>query len=136
MSARPEDHAIPLHGVEGDLVSVRITIEPRLLERLLEVLSGLEFPINPQLYHDAATIDVGPDGARRIEPAAIVEFPAWAGRLPQIGDALVRAGFDGSCLSLKGMLDDIHAPAGEEPAPPGARYKSIVRSRQLLRAIA
>jgi hypothetical protein len=136
MSARPEDYTTSLHGVEGELVSVRITIEPWLLEKLLDALSGLEFPINPQLYHDAATVYMGPDGARRIEPAAIVEFPAWAGRLPQIRDALACSGFDGACLGLKGMLDDIHAPAGEEPAPPGARYMTIVRSRQLLRAIA
>jgi hypothetical protein len=136
MSARPEDHATSLHGVEGELVSVRITIEPWLLEKLLDVLSGLEFPINPQLYHDAATVAVGPGGARHIEPAAVVEFPAWDGRLQEIRDALVCSGFDSACVSLKGMLDDIHAPAGEEPAPPGARYQIIVRSRRLLRAIA
>jgi hypothetical protein len=136
MSAWPEDHASPLQGLEGELVSVRITIEPRLLEKLLEVLAGLEFPINPQLYHDAATVDVGPDGARRVEPAAVVEFPAWAGRIQEIRAALAAAGFERSCLSLTGMLDDIHAPEGEEPAPPGAHYKSIVRSRRLLRAIA
>ena len=31
-----------------------VSVEPRLLEDLLEALSQLQFPINPQIYHDAA----------------------------------------------------------------------------------
>lgn len=125
-----------LEGAEGELLSVRITIEPRLLEKLLDVLAQLDFPINPQLYHDAATIYVFADGNRMVQPAAIVEFPAWAGRLPRVREALLGGGFGEGCLSAKRMLDEIRSHATEEPAPEGAPYKTIVRSKHQLRATA
>jgi hypothetical protein len=81
-----------LRGEEGDLVSVRISVEPKHLEALLEVLAGLEFPINPQLYHNHA--------------ATVVEFPAWGGRLTEIREALRRAGLTVG-LSVCGILEDI-----------------------------
>jgi hypothetical protein len=93
MSAWPVNQNPSLRGTEGELVSVRIAVEPRLLERLLDVLAELGFPINPQLNHGA--------------PATLVEFPAWAGRVREIERALTRAGFDGACLSVKDMLADI-----------------------------
>ena len=93
MSAWPVNQHPSLCGTEGELVSVRITVEPRLLERLLDVLAELSFPINPQLYHGA--------------PATIIEFPAWAGRVPEIEGALARSGFDGGCLGVRDMLADI-----------------------------
>jgi hypothetical protein len=34
------------------------------------------------------------------------------------------------------MLDDIRSKPGQEPAPPGAPYKTIVRSKHALRATA
>jgi hypothetical protein len=86
-----------LRGIEGELVSVRITIEPRLLEQALEALAGLEFPINPQIYHDPAS--------------TAVEFPAWAGRLNEVREALRRSGFDPAVLSVRNMLEDIRAVA-------------------------
>ena len=93
MSAWPDNHHPSLRGTEGELVSVRITVEPRLLERLLDVLAGLSFPINPQLYHGA--------------PASLIEFPAWASRVPEIERALAGSGFDGGCLGVRDMLADI-----------------------------
>lgn len=99
MSVRPDrDTPSPaLRGTEGELVSVRISIEPRLLERLLEVLARLEFPINPQIYHDAA--------------ATVIEFPAWAGRLGEVREALRRSGLATAAVSLRNMLEDIRAVA-------------------------
>ena len=96
MSVRPgSGPASPcLSGTEGELVSVRISIEPRLLEQLLDVLARLEFPINPQLYHNSTTV---------------VEFPAWAGRLGEVRDALRRQGFDPAALSVRNMLEHIHS---------------------------
>jgi hypothetical protein len=111
------------------LISVTITVEPRLLEKLLDTLARLDFPINPQLYHDAATVSVHPDGSRALQPVAIVEFPAWAGRLARVRDALVVAGFNAACLSVRSMLDEIRSSLVEEPAPPGAPYKAITRSK-------
>ena len=136
MSAWPENRNPSLRGTEGELVSIRITVEPRLLERLLDVLAELSFSINPQLYHDAAVVYVGPDGGRHVEPATIIEFPAWAGRVREIEVALARSGFDSACLSVKDMLADIHSPAAEETAPAGARYKAIIRWQHPLKAIA
>jgi hypothetical protein len=86
-----------LRGIEGELVSLRIAIEPRLLEQALEALAGLEFPINPQIYHDPAS--------------TAVEFPAWAGRLDEVREALRRSGFDPAVLSVRNMLEDIRAVA-------------------------
>ena len=34
-----------LGGAEGELVSVRVLVEPRLLEELLEALAGVSFPV-------------------------------------------------------------------------------------------
>jgi hypothetical protein len=45
-------------SLEGDLVSLRISVEPRLLEDLLEALAQLDFPVNPQLYHRPGQVTV------------------------------------------------------------------------------
>ena len=82
----------PLSGSEGELVSVSISVDPRDLEELLEALAHADFPINPQIYHGAATI---------------VEFPAYSGGLPQLRDALSGSGFDPGTISVRGMLEDI-----------------------------
>ena len=87
MSVWSESAPAPLlRGVEGELLFLRITVAPHLLERLLETLARLEFPINPQICHD---IPAGP-GVR----AAAVEFPAWAGRLAEVRAALRRVYYD------------------------------------------
>jgi hypothetical protein len=136
MSIWPAHIGPSLEGADGELVSLSITVEPRLLEKLLDVLARLEFPINPQLYHDAATITPCADGKRVLQPVAIVEFPAWAGRLAPVREALAAAGFGAGCLSARGMLEEIRSNAVEEPAPPGAPYKAIVRSKHGLPATA
>jgi hypothetical protein len=59
---------LPLLGAEGALVSVSISVEPPRLEALLDALAHLDFPINPQIYHDAGPV---------ANPAAMVEFPAY-----------------------------------------------------------
>ncbi|MGE5647574.1 MAG: hypothetical protein ACM336_17490 [Acidobacteriota bacterium] len=119
-----------------ELLSVRITCRPRLLEKLLDVLASLDFPINPQLYHDAATISSAPGGKTLVEPATIVEFPAWSSRLPLVREALERGGFSEACLAARSMIEDMHSDSGAEPAPPGAPYKAIVRWKHTLPATA
>ena len=51
MTSRPSHAgAVPaLFGQEGELVLLRVAVEPRLLEDLLEALARLDFPVNPQL---------------------------------------------------------------------------------------
>jgi hypothetical protein len=118
----PSTHSHVLEGSEGELVSISVTAQPRDLERLLEALAALDFPINPQIYHDAAVIYVERDGAERREPSTIVEFPAYTGSLPDIRAVLERHGLDGGAISVSPMLDDIHGGERVEEAPPGAGF--------------
>ena len=78
-----------LSGHEGELVSVSVDVEPRALESLLEVLSEVTFPINPQIYHGALTT---------------VEFPAYESRLDEVRQTLARAGFDPQSVHSVSML--------------------------------
>jgi hypothetical protein len=68
-----------LFGREGELISLMIATEPKLLEALLEALAALDFPVNPQLYHRPAEV--------------LVEFPAYTNQVEQVRDALLRQGF-------------------------------------------
>ena len=83
-----------LVGVEGELVSVTVSVDPRDLEEVLEVLAELNFPVNPQICHG---------------PSTTVEFPAYAVHLADIGARLGAAGFH--AVSVKRMWEEIHAPS-------------------------
>ena len=78
-------------GKRGGLVSVSISVEPPRLEALLDALAHLDFPINPQIYHDA-----GP---------ATCEFPAYEKRLPEIREMLETYGFPSKSVTATAMLD-------------------------------
>jgi hypothetical protein len=112
---------------EGILISVSIGVEPRRLESLLEALALLEFPVNPQIYHDAAMITRFPDGREESESITLVEFPAYAERIEQVRGALAQSGFDPGCIQVTGMLEEILADVHAEPAPTGTRYTSRFR---------
>ncbi len=92
MSVRPDDSGLPfaLFGLEGELISLRITVEPKLLEDLLETLSSVDFPVNPQLYHRHAHVSV--------------EFPAYSAQVDHVRDALRRNGFNPKSLELSTAL--------------------------------
>src|SRR2546421_10701937 len=92
MSIWPASHgtAPALFGAEGELVLLHITVEPRLLEDLLEVLARLEFPVNPELYHKANSVGV--------------EFPAYSGRIEEVRKLLKLYGFDPECLVVERAL--------------------------------
>ena len=111
-----------LQTSEGELISISVTVEPRDLESLLEALASLDFPINPQIYQDAAVVYVELDGAQRSEPATIIEFPAYAGGLPKVRTVLEAYGFGAETVSVSPMLAEMHAGEHLEPAPPGAAY--------------
>src|SRR5689334_7936297 len=87
---------------EGALISVSVNVEPKLLEDLLETLAQLNFPINPQIYHDAALRYVYPGGREEIVPTTLVDFPAYASRLPEIRRALQAAGFPPDAVQVTG----------------------------------
>ena len=79
MSAWPVSNT--LTTPEGELISIRVSVEPHLLENLLETLAELPFPINPQIYHG-----VGHDHVTS------AEFPAYASWTAAIRAALATAG--------------------------------------------
>jgi len=83
----------PLAGVEGALVSVRVSVEAPFLERLLEALAHLKFPVNPQIYHTV--------------PLTIVEFPAYDNHLPEVRTLLESYGFAAESVEATPMLDSI-----------------------------
>lgn len=87
-----------LGGAEGELVSVRVFVEPRLLEELLEALASVSFPVNPQIFHHP-----GPD--------TLVEFPAYSGRLSEVRNALKESGFDPDAMLVRPMLTQLAATA-------------------------
>jgi hypothetical protein len=71
--------AVPLAGAQGELLTVSILAEPRNLERLLDRLGESQFPIDPQIYHDAHL-----DG----RAVTLVEFPAYAGWMDELQSLL------------------------------------------------
>ena len=85
--------ASALCGREGPLLSVSISVDPRHLESLLEALAQLTFPINPQIYHDAALVYHFPDDHEETEGTTLVEFPAYEAQLGDVRGALGRVRF-------------------------------------------
>ncbi len=124
----PDGHPA-LVGSEGELVSVSIAVEARLLELLLESLAELSYPLNPQIYHDASVVRVFSDERRDEEPVTMVEFPAYAAWLPDIRAALAGKGFDPETVWAHNMLDQIHSDFESGPVPPGAPYARLLRYR-------
>jgi hypothetical protein len=125
----PSAHAA-LRGSEGELVSISVTVEPRDLEDILEALAVPDFPINPQIYHDAAVIYVDRDGGQRAESSTLVEFPAYAAQLPKIRAVLESCGFAGDVVWVSPMLDEMHAGEHVQMAPPGASYAYRILRKQ------
>src|SRR5690348_12999575 len=119
--------AVALCGLEGALVAVSISVDPRNLESLLETLAQLSFPINPQIYHDAALIYRYPDEREEAEATTLVEFPAYEIHLDAVRRALASSGLDSASLHVAPMLDEIHSQSPAEPAPLGAPYVSRTR---------
>ncbi len=134
MSVWLQPQAAALSGSSGTLVSISVDVHPRDLESLLEALAHVSFPVNPQIYHEAAIVYLFPDGRQETEDATLVEFPAYAGQLEEVRAGLAAFGFDPDRAQVVDMLSDIHAEPVFEPAPPGASYAA--RCRRKVRAAA
>lgn len=119
-----------LCGREGALVCVSISVDPRHLESLLETLAQVSFPINPQIYHDAALVYRFADDHEEIQATTLVEFPAYEGQLPEVERGLAAFGFDPSCLHINAMLDEIQSTQAIEPAPKGSAYLGTYRVKR------
>jgi len=135
MQSRPEEvpSAPSLKGSEGELVSVRVCVEPRLLERLLDLLARLSFPVKPQIYHQAGVGYVFPDGREDRRSATMVEFPAFSNHLAEVHRALEASGIPPDSLHFRGMFENIHSDRDAEPAPDNAAYSRINFYRRLPR---
>jgi hypothetical protein len=121
-----------LSGSNGTLVSVSIHVDPRHLESLLEALAQVNFPVNPQIYHDALMVYRYADGREEVEAITLVEFPAYAGQMEEVRHALQAFGFDPATVYVTTMLEEIHAASSTEPAPSGASYVSRYRLKHRL----
>jgi hypothetical protein len=123
---------LSLSSAEGALVSISIHVDPRYLESLLEALAKVEFPINPQLYHEAEILILHPSGRQEPALATLVEFPAYLGRLEEVYQALEGGGFDREAVLVTGMLDELRSP--DQAQPSGSRPGWVVRSRRRIPA--
>lgn len=89
------DPASELHSLlrrEGELVSVRVSVQPQLLEDLLDSLAAVSFSINPQVFHG---------------PPTVVEFPAYELRLQELRLLLRQSAFKSASIEIHPMLDAI-----------------------------
>jgi len=130
MGVWPAVAAYPsLSGQDGTLVCISIAVEASRLESLLEALARIDFPVNPQIYHEARVVYRYADGHEKPEIMTLVEFPAYAGRLPDVERALEEYGFDSGAIQVTNMLDQIQSEAAWEAAPPGAPYVARYRRK-------
>ena len=132
MSVWPPSPAATLAGAGGALVSVSIDVEARDLESLLEALARVSFPVNPQIYHEAAMILVYPDGSQETQPVTLVEFPAYSEQLPELREALSSFGFDPERAQITDMLSEIHTDLSQEPLRAGAAHPIRYRRKYLV----
>ena len=123
-----------LGGSDGALVSISIHVDPRFLESLLEALAQAPFPVNPQIYHDAAIVYCYADGREEAEDATLVEFPAYAARVDELRGVLEAYGFDPASIHVTAMLEEIQGQRVAEPAPAGAAYVSRYRIKRRVMA--
>ncbi len=132
MSVWPEIPPVTpsLSTAEGALISVSIHVEPHCLESLLEALALVSFPINPQIYHDAALVYRYADGREENESITLVEFPAYEGRLDEVRRTVQTYGFPPDCVHAVAMLDEIQSEQQREAAPDGAKYVSRYRVKR------
>ncbi len=89
MSCWPET----LQGTAGVLMVVRVRVQPRNLEDVLEALASADFPINPEIRHGHAE--------------STVEFPAYDKQLTEIRTLLKNAGIEDTSLDIANMLRTI-----------------------------
>lgn len=90
------DRLPALSSPEGELVSVRINVDPRYLEDLLECLAEADFPINPQINHGRPTT---------------VEFPAYEAKVASLRKKVQSAGFPPNAIAVSPMADTLFAKA-------------------------
>jgi hypothetical protein len=89
-SDHPAAAVAALRGTLRELVLVRVAVEWRSLEDLLETLARAPFPVNPEIQHG--------------NPATTVEFPAYESDLTEIRKLLAAAGLGECRIQVASML--------------------------------
>ena len=87
------------------------------LEALLDALAQLDYPINPQIYHQGMAVYRHRNGHEDCEPVTIVDFPAYATWFADVRRVLSLYDFDPGCVHVSAMLDELHGEQGFRPAP-------------------
>jgi hypothetical protein len=131
MSVWPENEAAcpALETSDGPLVAVSIDVDARHLERLLEALAQLPFPINPEIIHNASVVYRDAAGREDARETTLVEFPAYSDRIAEVRRVLEAAGFDPAAAQTTSMLEEIRGEAAEEcrlqslPPLPNRRFR-------------
>jgi hypothetical protein len=108
---------------EGALVSVSMAVQPRDLEDVLEALAQLDFPVNPQIYHDAAVVTRFADGHQESEPVTLVEFPAYSASVSHVRRAAQACGISPDTIQVTAMLEEIQADSRVDSGPGRYRVK-------------
>ena len=126
MSVQPE--------VQPDSPSLSGSQGYRLLEKLLEALTGVSVPVNPRIYHQAGIGHVYPDDREEIRQVTMVEFPAFSSQLPAVRAALKDGGMPQEATHVRMMIEDIQADHCSVAAPEGASYRQVNYYRRLREA--
>jgi hypothetical protein len=87
----PQDLEEGLVNCLGELILVRVAVDWRSLEDLLETLARAPFPVNPEIHHG--------------NPATTVEFPAYESDLPEIRKLLAGSGLAECGIQVASMLN-------------------------------
>ncbi len=127
MRIRPELTATrsgSLLSAEGELVIVRIAVDPRRLEQLLETLSQVPFPINPEIFHNIPVAGPLSGSQGTAYETTVVEFPAYSGRLPEVRDLLSAQGFDPASVRSQNVLEHIRSGASARPMTADTGYEA------------
>ena len=83
-------------NANGELVLVRIAVDPHLLEDVLEALAHAPFPINPQIIHRSLLTKV--------------EFPAYSSQMDAVRTLISANGLAPGCLEVVKMMAAMDCP--------------------------
>jgi len=114
---------------DGALVSISISVDPKGLEALLEALAGLDFPLNPGIFHDAAVVTRFSDGHEERTPTTLVEFPAYSERLADVRRAVAACGLGDDSIVVTGMLEELRSDSDTFALPADSSARSRYRVR-------
>lgn len=78
-----------------DLVHIAISVEPRRLESLLDALSQVGFPVNPEIFHSPA-----PGGSAATTHTRVV-FPAFHRQIDAVRETLRSFSFDWKSVEVR-----------------------------------